>query len=587
MLGRNRRSPAPYRHASTSVQRRLALEQLEARTLPASIFIVPMTAPVDSTHVHRLAEAVAAAGPAGFVTIEPGTTPDTATVTVAQQGITIQGDPSASVSTLAGYNVKVAANGVTFAHMNLSSLIIGNGFNHTTITRNLIGTLQQVTAFTANGFDLITQNTITGSVTLTRNGDKSPANDDVSFNVFNGGRLSLQSSGGVTVRGNQFNSGGPTGAAITLVNAGIQTAPVTIANNFISFAGPSGIEIDGGQAGERFAISLLNNTITTMGSGTGIAFINPSTTVAFGIGTVLLQGNDFRGNSVGIAISIGNTPVGFMQIDLGGGALHSLGGNNFRGFTSSGTLTSAAITLSTSVPANVVSAHNNIFSAGIDPNTVIDDGSHGSHTGAGLIDVSAPLGTNAAFVQALYNDVLGRTGTLAEVNAWSGVVAAQGQAVVVNSIVHSFESLARVVQGLYVHLLQREPSSADTAAWAGFLGNGGTPEQMENAILTSPEYSFLNPQWVQSLYLNILGRAGSDAEVAAWNAAAPSIGLSAIASAFAASLEARMRAATTFFQIFLHRTPTALEALRLANLPGSVLDMEASLLSGAEYFSNG
>jgi hypothetical protein len=563
------------------------LEQLEARTLPASIFIVPMTAPVDSTHVHRLAEAVVAAGPAGLVTIEPGTTPDTATITVGQQGITIQGDPGASVSALASYNAKVGANGVTFAHMNLNSLIIGNGFNHTIITRNLIGTLQQVQASTGNGFDLITQNTITGAVTLTRNGDKSPANDDVSFNVFNGGRLSLQSSGGVSVRGNQFNSGGPSGAAITLVNAGIQTAPVTIANNFISFAGPAGIEIDGGQSGERFAVSLLNNTVTTMGSGSGIAFINPSTSVAFGIGTVLLQGNDFRGNSVGIAISLGNTPVGFMQIDLGGGPLHSLGGNNFRGFTSTGTLTSAAITLSTSVSANVVRAQDNIFSAGFDPNSVIDDGSHGSHTGAGLIDVTAPLSTNAAFAQTLYNDVLGRTGTLAEVTAWGGVVASRGQAFVANSIAHSFESLARIVQGLYVHLLQREPSPADISAWAGFLGGGGTPEQLENAILTSPEYFFLNPNWVQSLYLNILGRTGSDAEVAAWNAAAPSIGLTAIASAFISSLEARMRAASTLFQVFLHRTPTALEALRLANVSGSVLDMETSLLSGADYFSNG
>ena len=587
MLPRNRRTPAVYRHASASLPRRLSLEQLETRTLPASIFIVPMTAPVDSTHVHRLAEAVVAAGPSGLVTIETGTTPDTATVTVAQPGITIQGDPSASVAALAAYNVKIGANNVTLTHTNLNLLLIGNGFNHTIISRNTIGTLHQASAFTGDGFDLINQNTITGTVVLTGNRDKSPANDDLSFNVFNGGRLSLQSSGGVTVRGNQFNSGGPTGAAITLANVGIQTAPVTISNNFISFAGPAGIEIDGGQPGERFALSLLNNTITTMGSGTGIAFVNTSTSVAFGIGSILIQGNDFPGNSVGIAILLANTPAGFMQIDLGGGVLHSLGGNNFRGFTSTGTLTSAAITLGSTAATTSVSARNNIFSAGVDPNTVIDDGSHGSHTGAGLIDVSAPLGANAAFVQVLYNDVLGRTGTLAEVNAWGGVVASSGQAVVANSILHSFESFARIVQGLYVHLLEREPSAAETSAWAGFLAGGATLEQLENAILTSPEYLSLNPNWVKSLYLNVLGRPGTDGEVAAWNAVVPTIGLSAVASAFTSSLEARMRAATTFFQVFLHRAPTAMEAAALANVPGSILDMEASLLSGAEFFSNG
>jgi len=376
-------------------RRRLSLEQLEGRTLPASIFIVPMTAPVDATHVHRLAEAIVAAGPAGNVIIEPGTTPDTATVTVAQEGIVIQGDPNAAVSALASYNVKIGANGVILAHMNLNALTIGNGFNHTTISRNTIATIQQATAFTGNGSDLITQNTITGTVTLTRNGDKTASNDLITFNVFNGGRLNLQSSGGVTVRNNQFNSGGPSGAAITLVNTGIQTAPVTISNNVITFAGPTGIEIDGGQSGARFALNLLNNTITTVGAGTGIAFINPSASVAFGIGSVCVQGNDLHGNSVGIAIALGSTPANFMQIDLGGGSLHCLGGNNFRGFTS-GTLTSAAITLTSSVAANSINAKNNIFSAGIDPNAVIDDGSHGGHTGAGLIDVSAALPPNAS-----------------------------------------------------------------------------------------------------------------------------------------------------------------------------------------------
>jgi hypothetical protein len=48
------------------------------------------------------------------------------------------------------------------------------------------------------------------------------------------------------------------------------------------------------------------------------------------------------------------------------------------------------------------------------------------------------------------------------------------------------------------------------------LQHGGTEEQLETAFLTSPEYlSHINTDFVQSLYLNILGRTGSASELVA------------------------------------------------------------------------
>jgi hypothetical protein len=44
---------------------RLQLEHLEPRTLPTSVFVVPLTVATDATHFHALADACVAAGANG------------------------------------------------------------------------------------------------------------------------------------------------------------------------------------------------------------------------------------------------------------------------------------------------------------------------------------------------------------------------------------------------------------------------------------------------------------------------------------------------------------------------------------------
>jgi hypothetical protein len=61
MIGPNRL----LRNLRRSSSRRLCLEYLEERTLPASVFVVPVTVPVDATHFHSMADAAAAAGTNG------------------------------------------------------------------------------------------------------------------------------------------------------------------------------------------------------------------------------------------------------------------------------------------------------------------------------------------------------------------------------------------------------------------------------------------------------------------------------------------------------------------------------------------
>src|SRR5262249_42631501 len=136
---------------------------------------------------------------------------------------------------------------------------------------------------------------------------------------------------------------------------------------------------------------------------------------------------------------------------------------------------------------------------------------------AGTIDIGFRLDNKQALVQTLYNQLLGRTGSSAEIDGWGGLFNAQGQAAVVNGSTKSPEALGRIVDQLYLRFLGRESDAGGRAGWIGFLSAGGTLEQVETLFLTSPEYlSHINTEFVQSLYLNILGRAGSAPELALW-----------------------------------------------------------------------
>src|SRR5262249_13028385 len=113
-------------------------------------------------------------------------------------------------------------------------------------------------------------------------------------------------------------------------------------------------------------------------------------------------------------------------------------------------------------------------------------------------------------------------------------------------------------------------------------------EAVEDLFLTAPEYlSHINTDFVQSLYLNILGRTGSSSELAFWNSQIQALGLAGIASAFTHSTENRLNTLRSYFQTFLHRTPPDAELLPLANAPIDVLTLEGVLLASPEFFAKG
>jgi hypothetical protein len=563
----------------TGYRSRLCLEYLEERTLPANVFVVPMTVPVDATHFHSMADAAAAAGTNGLVTVEPGAEEGLGPIPdILADGVTIQGDPSVQPSALGAYSLGIGANHITLTHMHLYQVNFTSGSaRFTTISHCLISGSLQPGGSVLPQEVLISQNVFDGG-NLSLGGD----NADVTAvdNVFNQGALSVFTSAAAIVRGNRFvgdNSGIP---PVGMLDAGTSAAPVVFQDNEILLSNPGIIAIQIDLAGDN-GVNVLNNRIYTSYLGTAIKIDDN----IGDFGRVLIQGNDLQGNRVGVSVTTTNPSPSGTSVDLGS-SLGSLGGNDFRGFTSPATSTDAAISFS--VPSMIaLSARNNIFSAGVDPNSVINDATHGSHTGSGTIDVGSPLSQAQAFVQTLYNHLLRRTGSLEELVPWTNLLVSAGQPAVVTGILHSPESLGRIVDDLYMRVLGRQSDPIGRNDWIGFLASGGSVEQLEDVFLTSPEYIGQNANWVQSLYLNVLDRPGSDAEVAAWNNAEPTLGLTAIATAFTSSAEARAVATVSDYRTFLHRTPTAGEVMVVTGLPLDLLGIENFLLLSPEYYSNG
>jgi hypothetical protein len=579
--------PNPLGH----LRARLNLEGLETRLLPASAFVVPVSQPVDPTHVHTIAAAVQIAGDNGVVTIEPGASPDPVAYTIGNTGITIQGDPNVPASILPFENMLFTGENGTLSNLNLRSLQLGITAGDTSTSGNHVSRCVIKHLYEYGVQSTFTQNTINGNAIFYGNPSLSTNGDLVANNLIIGTAIGTQAADadllifdcdGITVTQNTLISN----KGITLVDSGKPGGPIcTIANNYIN---TSGLSADGILIQQEVGITnavIRNNTIISAYIALELDSAMSSNLFA------LVQGNDFHGDGIGIAIRGDGTGVG--NVDLGGGSFNgmgsSLGGNDFRSFTTEGTLTGAAIILSLTSPTAVVPAADNIFQSGTSPAFVVDDGVEGSLTGTGQINAAAKLDDAHAFVQTLYNDLLGRTGTPAELDLWSNLLARQGQAAVVNDILHSGEALGRIVDSFYLRFLGRAADPGGRAGWIGYLQNGGTEEGIESLFLTSPEYlSHINVDFVQSLYLNILARPGSAAEVAAWNNNIQNVGgIMGVANAFTHSPENRLNTLRSDFQTFLHRTPADAELMPLVNTSLDLLSLEGAVLSSQEFFTNG
>ncbi len=602
------------RNRAARNQSRLGLEALEDRTLPASVFVVPITQQVDNTtNFHTLQDALPAAGNGGLITIEPGAIADQ-NADVTQNNLTIQGDPNVSSSILPTYVIQVDASGVMLKNLNINFVSLNAGFNSLTVARSTVSNIFIQGGPTFNGNNTISQNVITGNVNLIGNTNLGVASNDKivnnSFVGFSDTMLTVASDNGALIQGNTFNGGGglPTNAAGATVTGGPQTAiainggvNVTIANNTIALPGdraiPAGIPgtfqgitvnaFDPGSAGlpagtatAAPVVKVLNNAIAT-GRGTGLAV----TAVAGANGDrdtqVMVQGNDFHNNAIGVHYT--GVKGASVSTDLGGGILGSIGGNNFRGFTNKGVVSSAAIVLTNVAAGAKLFARSNSFPGDGQTAAAVVFASTGS------IDTSSPLTNNQSFVQTLFNDFLGRTGTTTELNGWVGTLSSSGQAAVVKGVFQSTPSLTRVVDGFYIKYLGRTADMAGASSWVALLQGGSSLESIQAGFISSAEFiSSNNSDYVQGLYRTFFGRTGSASELAFWygQIQQPN-GLNIVAQGFATSAENRQSYVQSTFTQYFHRRGNAAEVSFFANQSGDLLAVASLMLSSSEFFNKG
>jgi FG-GAP-like repeat/Domain of unknown function (DUF4214)/Putative Ig domain len=222
-------------------------------------------------------------------------------------------------------------------------------------------------------------------------------------------------------------------------------------------------------------------------------------------------------------------------------------------------------------------------------------------TAAGSVTQSFTLhvysqSTSENIIQALYSAELGRTGSVVELNRWVAVLGTRGQVQVVNGIAKSSEALAFVATGWFQTYLHRSPGTDEVKAYATLLATQ-TQEQVLSQILGSPEFlqdvqnrgfkGTPSQNYVQALYVDLLGRTPSDTELADQVAEFQKVGQQKLALIFLQSTEYRTDTVADYYTSLLDRPGGAAE---IASWVNSSLDLRAirsGIESSQEFFSKG
>ena len=99
-------------------------------------------------------------------------------------------------------------------------------------------------------------------------------------------------------------------------------------------------------------------------------------------------------------------------------------------------------------------------------------------------------GTDAAYVRALYAEMLGRVPTKSQTTLWTGRLATQGRAAVVRSIWNNPQATSRRVVAAYQHYLGVNPTSGQSSYWVERLSaNDRSDAAMRAAITATDKYA--------------------------------------------------------------------------------------------------
>jgi hypothetical protein len=171
------------------------------------------------------------------------------------------------------------------------------------------------------------------------------------------------------------------------------------------------------------------------------------------------------------------------------------------------------------------------------------------------------------FIRQIYFNALGRLGSLAEWNIYQPpLLQANGRFIVANAIERSLEARDFLVKGWYATYLGRTAVNGEELGWANLMVNGMVPEQVLSLILGSQEYFNRAPTlpgiggapsdaaFATALYVQLLNRVPTPAEVDNWVGMVSRIGRAGVALAFLTSPEYRTDIVQSYYTMILRRS---------------------------------
>jgi hypothetical protein len=576
--------------------------------------VVPASGLNGFTTFLTLQAAVNAASSGDVVQVEPGSAPGDATL-AAPANLTIQGDPAfGGAGGLRASNTRIGtltltANSDAVRNLYLNTVRIAAGVTGEVISDNVFtgkgnGIFQTFGGVTppGNGHNLVTGNTFLDDAAVSLgntagSGAATAAGDQVIDNSFTyfGDVVPLTLTNevnGLQVLGNKVvnpNTASINGDALDLIDCdGVVEGNTVYAPNNIS-----AVFIEDSGGGETTELTFSDNVVTGGNEtvvGSALEILHRSSPT-FSVGVF---GNSLAGNAVGVEVA--GDGAGGGNSDYGS---VSINGNDFRGYTGGSGNFAMEANDGGHVDFAGINASGNVFSVA-NPQTVVD-----STNAPGTIFLTgSPLTGGPASLTAMFETMGAGAPPADQVNAF-GNAAPLTQAV---AAVRSAGAVTSLVDGLYVGLLGRAPVGGEDQGWVDALGSASiTEEQLIAGFVGSAEYynragqGSVNPNgaWVESLYLNLLGRQGSATEVNAWAAAAQTQGLAAVAAGIVYSAEFRTRQIQAYYGAAPIGALPAADILKRSALPTAAeisgyvfsgLDLrtvQVLLLESAEFAANG
>lgn len=199
----------------------------------------------------------------------------------------------------------------------------------------------------------------------------------------------------------------------------------------------------------------------------------------------------------------------------------------------------------------------------------------------------------SSFVNAAYQDILGRTADQTALTFWTQASRLDFVRLpLAEALTHSQEYYSNLVRQTYEQTFGRAPESAGLAYWSAQLQQGLSDEQFQAALLASTEFYARsggdNLSWLNAVYQQELIRSPDATGGAYWDAQlAEGASRFEAAAAIAQGNEHARREVTEDFQHYLGRAPDEAALTAFASQLTSAFaheDFVARLVATDEYF---